>query len=111
MAYNSAFSPWGATYLVGTSSVQVKTTNNNYNTSYRIKNLANTNTYVAWSPQEPNDASVTVSAATAPSAGVPSYNTIGLLPYSVEVFSGIPPNAWFIASAAGALEITAGEGM
>jgi hypothetical protein len=111
MSYNSAFSPFGPTYLVGTSSVQVKTNNNNYPSSYRVKNLLTTNAYLAWLPQEPNDAAVTVSTATAPSAGVPSVNTLGLLPNSVEIFSGIPPNAWFIGSAAGAFEITPGEGL
>jgi hypothetical protein len=29
----------------------------------------------------------------------------------VAVFSGIPPNAWFISSAATSLEITPGEGI
>jgi hypothetical protein len=29
----------------------------------------------------------------------------------VAVFSSIPPNAWFIASAATSLEITPGEGI
>jgi hypothetical protein len=34
-----------------------------------------------------------------------------MLPYSVEVFGGLPANAWFEADAAGAFEITAGEGV
>ncbi len=110
MAYNSAFSPWGPTYLVGTSSVQVKSNNNNYPTSYRVKNLLTTNAYLAWAPQEPQDASVTVPTPAAPTAGNPK-NVLGLLPNSVEIFSGIPPNAWFLANAVGAFEITPGEGL
>jgi hypothetical protein len=34
-----------------------------------------------------------------------------MLPGSVEVFSGIPANAWFLANAVGAFEITPGEGL
>jgi hypothetical protein len=34
-----------------------------------------------------------------------------MLPYSVEVFGGLPGNAWFEADIAGAFEITAGEGL
>lgn len=111
MAYNSSFSPFGATVLVGTSSVQVKTSNNDNPTSYRIRNLSTSAQYFRWASPLPGDAAVTVPAAAAPSAGVPSQNTIGMLPNSVETFSGLPANAWFIASAAGAFEITPGEGM
>jgi len=32
-------------------------------------------------------------------------------PNGVGVFSGIPPNAWFIAGTATSLEITPGEGI
>ena len=71
--YNSAFSPFGPTYLVGTSAVQVKSNNNMYPTGYRFVTLA------------------------IPANGV-------------AVFAGIPPNAWFIASAA-SVEITPGEGI
>jgi hypothetical protein len=34
-----------------------------------------------------------------------------MLPYSVEIFGGLPGNAWFEADAAAAFEITAGEGL
>jgi hypothetical protein len=108
--YNSAFAPFGATYLVGTSPVQVITNNNMYPTGYRIVNLTANIVRVAWQPQEPNNATVTP-VVTAPTAGVPSANTLAIPANGVAVFSSIPPNAWFIASAATSLEITPGEGI
>jgi hypothetical protein len=108
--YNSAFAPFGATYLVGTSPVQVITNNNMYPTGYRIVNLTENIVRVAWQPQEPNNATVTP-VVTAPTAGVPSANTLAIPANGVAVFSSIPPNAWFIASAATSLEITPGEGI
>jgi hypothetical protein len=107
--YNSAFSPFGPTYLVGVSAVQVKSSNNFYPTGYRIVNLTSSIVRVSYQPQEPNDATVTPEV-TAPSAGVPSANTLAIPANGVAVFSGIPPNAWFIASAA-SVEITPGEGI
>lgn len=107
--YNSPFTPFGPTYLVGVSAVQVKTSNNGYPTSYRIVNLTSSLIHVAYQPQEPNDASVTP-VVTAPSAGVPSANTFAIPANGVAVIGGIPPNAWFIASAA-SVEITPGEGI
>lgn len=110
MASNNAFSPFGPTVLVGTSSVQVQSSNNTSPTSYRVRNLLSTQQYLSWTAPQPGDAvqSITV---TAPTAGNPSANTLGLLPLSVEVFGGLPANAWFEASAAGAFEITPGEGV
>jgi hypothetical protein len=108
MAYNSAFSPFGATYLVGTSAIQVKSSNNVYPSSYRIINLTSSLIRVGWAPQEPSDATVTPVATTPTAAGI-SY-VLTLPANGVGVFSGIPPNAWFIASAA-SVEITPGEGI
>ena len=109
MAYNSAFSPFGSTYLVSTSPVQVKSSNNVYPSGYRIINLTTSLVRVGWQPQEPNDATVTPAATTPTATGVANVLTI---PASgVGVFSGIPPNAWFIASAATSVEITPGEGI
>jgi hypothetical protein len=107
--YNSAFSPFGPTYLVGVSAVQVKSSNNFYPTGYRIVNLTSSLVRVSWQPQEPFDATSTP-VVTAPSAGVPSFNTLSIPANGVGVFAGIPPNAWFIASAA-SVEITPGEGI
>ena len=111
MAYNSSFSPFGPTVLVGTSSVQVKSSNNESPTSYRIRNLSTSAQYFRWAAPLPSDTAVTVPAIVTPVDGTPSVNTIGMLPSSVETFSGLPANAWFIANAAAAFEITAGEGM
>ena len=108
MAYDSAFSPFGASYLVGTSAVQAKTNNNIYPTAYRIMNLTSSIVRVGWAPQEPNDATVTPVATTPTAAGIA--NVLSIPALGVAVFSGIPPNAWFIASAATSLEITPGEG-
>ena len=108
--YNSPFTPFGPTYLVGVSAVQVKTSNNGYPTSYRIVNLTSSLIRVAYQPQEPNDATVTP-VATAPTAGVPSMNVLAIPANAVGVFSSIPPNAWFISSASASAEITPGEGI
>ena len=77
MAYNSAFAPFGATYQVGTSAVQVKAANNVYPSGYRIVNLTSSLVHVGWAPQEPNDATVTP-VATAPSAGAPVMNVLAI---------------------------------
>lgn len=108
MAYDSAFSPFGPTYLVSTSAVQVKATNNFYPTSYRIYNITSGIVRFAWAPQEPNDATVTPVVTTPVATGTPYVMSIPA--NTVQVFSGIPPNAWFISGTASSLEITPGEG-
>ena len=108
MAYDSAFAPFGATYLVGTTAVQVKSNNNVYPSGYRIINLTGSLIRVGWAPQEPSDATVTPVATTPTATGVAQVLTLPA--NAVGVFSGIPPNAWFIASAA-SVEITPGEGI
>ena len=109
MAYNSAFSPFGPTYLVGTSAVQIKSNNNVYPSGYRIVNLTSSLVRVGWLPQEPSDASVTPVATTPTAAGIA--NVLSIPANAVGVFSGIPPNAWFISSASASAEITPGEGI
>ena len=108
MAYDSAFSPFGPTYLVSTSAVQVKASNNTYPISYRIMNITAAIVRVGWAPQEPNDATVTPTVPAITGSGIPYVMSIPA--NGVAVFSGIPPNAWFIASAVSSLEITPGEG-
>ena len=110
MAYDSAFAPFGPTYLVSTSPVQVKSNNNVYPSGYRIINLTNALVRVGWSPQEPNDGTSTP-VVTAPALTLPSANTLYIPANGVAVFSGIPPNAWFLSSAASSAEITPGEGI
>lgn len=109
MAYNSAFSPFGPTYLVSTSPVQVKSSNNVYPSGYRIMNLTSSIVRVGWQPQEPGDATVTPVATTPTATGIA--NVLSIPANGVGVFSGIPPNAWFIANAATSVEITPGEGI
>lgn len=103
----SAFAPTGPAYLVGTSAVQVVSTSNC--TTYRVRSLLTTTQYFTYAaPAAGTTPSITV---TAPTAGSPSTFTVGLLPSTVEVFGGLPPNAWFKADAAGAFEIIPGEGL
>jgi len=108
---NSAFAPFGATYQIGTSPVQVTNNNNNNSTAYRIRNLLSTQQYLSWAPPLPLPAGAPTVTVTAPGAGTPSTNTLGFLPNSVEIIGGLPPNAWFAASSAAAFEITGGEGL
>jgi len=110
MAYDSAFSPFGPTHLVGTSSVQIKATNNDNPTSYRIRNLKTTDQYFSWAPPAPGDVAVTCVTPAAPSAGSPVTNTLGMAGSTTIVISGIPANAWFLSNIAAGFEVTAGEG-
>ena len=111
MAYNSAFAPFGPTYLVGSlAAVQVKSSNNVYPSGYRIVNITSSAIRVSWQPQEPNDATSTP-VVTAPALTVPSANTLYIPANGVQVFSGIPPNAWFVTDTATSVEITPGEGI
>lgn len=106
---NGAFVPMGKTYLVGTSSVQVKAEGNQTPTTYRIKAMLSTTQYLRWAPPDPTGTAITVGSVTAPSAGSPSDNTIGFFPGAVEVIS-LPANAWFKSDAVAAFEIIPGEG-
>lgn len=108
---NGPFTPFGPTVLVGTSEVQVPSTRNTSPTAYRVRNLSASAQYFSWAPAAPLGGAAPSITVTVPSAGVPSANTIGMLPASVEVFGGLPPNAYFKANAAAAFEITPGEGL
>jgi hypothetical protein len=108
--YNSPFTPFGPTYLVGTSPVQVASNNNDNPSSYRIRNTSASVQYISWVYDAPGNPTPTITVA-APTAGSPKKATLGFLPSSVEVIGGIPANAWFQADAAGAFEVTPGEGL
>ncbi len=109
---NGAFTPFGATVLVGTSEVQVSSGPRNTGpTAYRIRNVSSTAQYISWAPAAPLGGAAPSISVAAPTAGVPSANTLGLLANSVEVVGGLPPNAYFKADAAGAFEVTPGEGL
>ena len=106
---NSAFAPFGPTYLIGTTAVQVLSTNNNGSTSYRVRSLLATTQYLSWAPAGVANAAPTITV-TAPGAS-PSAYTLGITPGTVEVFGNLPPNGFFKADIAAAFEITPGEGL
>ena len=106
---NSAFAPFGPTYLIGTTAVQVLSTNNNGSTSYRVRSLLATTQYLSWAPAGVANAAPTITV-TAPGAS-PSPYTLGITPGTVEVFGNLPPNGFFKADIAAAFEITPGEGL
>lgn len=108
MSTVDAFVPTGPTFLVGTTSVQVKTGDNCYAISYRIRNSANVDAYLSWAPANPKGLAVTVPSAQAPAPI--AYNTIGISSGSTEVIS-LPPNVWLIANVAGGFEVTPGYGV
>ena len=106
---NSAFAPFGPTYLIGTTAVQVLSTNNNGSTSYRVRSLLATTQYLSWAPAGVANAAPTITV-TAPGAS-PSPYTLGITPGTVEVFGNLPPNGFFKADIAAAFEIPPGEGL
>lgn len=109
---NGAFTPFGATVLVGTSEVQVSSGPQGTGpTSYRVRNLLSTPQYFAWAPPAPLGGAAPSITVTAPSAGTPSQATIGMNGNGIEVFGGLPANAFFKANAAACFEITPGEGL
>jgi hypothetical protein len=110
MSTVNAFSPKSQTYLVSTSSVQIVTNDNVNAVSYRVRNLSTNTAYFSWLPANPTGAAVTVGSVTAPTAGTPSFNTIGMFPESVEIFT-LPPNVWMKSDTANAFEVIAGEGI
>lgn len=106
---DTAFTPTGPTYLIGTAfPVQALSSNNAAPTSYRIRNTSTNTNYISWWPPLASGNSP-VFASTAPVAGTPAVNTIGMIGTSVEVLS-LPSNCWFIGNASG-FEVTPGEGL
>ena len=99
------FSPWGPSYLVVNSTVQVTTLDGSQPTSYRIINLASANQCFSW-----GTTSASVPTPTAPTAGNPATRILCMLPLTAETFHGLPPNGYFQASAATGFYVTPGEG-
>lgn len=97
------FSPSGPTVLVDNSARQIAAGNNLNVQVYRVRNLSSSVQYFT------HGAANTVTSIGAPTAGVPSTNTIGMLPNSVETFGGILPFA--IASTSTGFEFTPGAGV
>lgn len=97
------FSPLGPTIQVGTSAVQVPLPL--AGNCYRVRCLVTA--YLTWSAT--NAAVTSVGAPTGATQATWSANTIGLTAGAVEKLSNIGP--FFIASAAAAFEVTAGDGL
>lgn len=108
MSNNSAFSPFGPTYVVGQSPVQIKCSGNMRATSYRMRNLNTGAQYFSWAADNGVTPTMTVIA---PVQGTPQSQTLGMLGTSVEVFSNLPPDAWFCSTGAALFEVTPGEGI
>lgn len=104
---DATFQVWGPSVLVGTTVVQVQSTNGSPPTGYRVRCLVTG--YFSWAnssgPTPP-----AIPTPTAPTAGVPSYNTIGMTAGGIETFE-LPPNAYFLSNNAAGFEITPGQGM
>lgn len=107
MSWDAPFAPKGPTYLVGTQPVQVLVTDGSLTVSYRISSLSTSRQYITWLPF--TAAQPTIPIAT-PTAVAPQANTIGMAAGATETFN-LPANAWFRADAAGAFEVTPGEGL
>lgn len=103
MAVNGAFAPNGPTILVVNTATQILPTNAITNPGFRVRNLSASVQYFT------HGATSGVTSAGAPAAGIPSNNTIGMLPNSVETFANLLP--WMIASTATGFEVTAGDGL
>lgn len=109
MSTVNAFSPKGQSYLVTTSSVQIKTQDNVSAVSYRVVNTTTSTVTLGWLPADPLGASVTVDAPSAPTAGSPT-TSLTFLSGAVEIVS-LPPNVWLRADTASSLIVTPGEGI
>ncbi len=105
--YDGPFRPTGPTVLVGITSVQAPTNDGTGQTSYRVRAMLSTQQYLTWAPFTTVNPNVPV---TAPTAGVPSTNTLGFAGLSTETVV-LPMNCWLRADAAAAFEVTPGEGL
>jgi hypothetical protein len=101
----NAFNANGPTYLVAATAVQIAPPAGSTGVfSYRVRNLSASAQYLTWG------LSSSVASIGAPTAGVPSANTIGMFGNSVETFT-FPPYLWMIASSATGFEVTPGTGI
>lgn len=105
-----AFAPCGSTVLVDSTARQVTCSSSTLPQSYRIRNLGSAAAYLTWSTANiSSGVAPTGLSATAPVAGTPAPNVIGMLPQSVETFT-LPANAWFQAGTTFTFEVTPGDG-
>lgn len=111
-ADDAAFAPNGSTVLVDTTPRQVISGSSLQNsTTYRVRNLGAAQAYFTWITPSLAGGTGAPSglSATAPAAGTPAPNVIGMLPSSVETFT-LPVNAWFQAGVGFTFEVTPGTG-
>jgi hypothetical protein len=102
MSIDTTFHPITQTVLVGATAVQVATDTQLDNTTFRVLCVAAAQ--LTWG----NNAAITAKGA--PTAGVPVFNTLGMLTIGSVMYIEVPSNSWFIASAAAAFQITGGKG-
>lgn len=106
------FTPTGPTVLVDTTPRQVSPSNGaavNAGT-YRIRNLATADAWIAWLAPKGDGTAPTMGTTTAPVAGTPQANTLGMPSGGVETFY-LGPNMYFKASAGATFEVTPGDGL
>ena len=95
------FAPGGPSYLIGVTATQIPSPAGQ---SYRIVNILAAVHYIAWGPTN----GVTV---TAPVAGTPQPNMIGLLPNTERTITVPGGNLFWIADIAAAFLVTPGDGL
>lgn len=95
------FAAVGPTFTVSTAAVQLPGSVGSGG-SFRVRCLATG--YLAWGTSN----AVTV---TAPVAGTPQLNVLGMTIGAVEKISGIPIGGWLISSVASGFEVTQGDGI
>lgn len=96
------FAPTGPAILVNGSATQIGNLGYGGN-CWRVRNLSASTQYFTTGTTNG------VTSVGAPSAGVPSANTIGMIGNSVEVFSALAP--WMIASTSTGFEVIPGDGV
>jgi hypothetical protein len=104
VSIDTTFHPITQTVLVGATAVQVATDTQLDNTTFRVRCLSATSAYLTWGNKS------TIVANAAPAAGVPVFNTLGMIGIGSVMYIEVPSNSFFIASAAAAFEITGGKG-
>lgn len=96
------FTPTGPSIFVGNTATQIGGLGYAGN-CWRVQNLSTSVQYFTHGQTD------SVTSMGAPTQGVPSQNTIGMLPQSVEIFSALMP--WMISSLADAFIVTPGDGL
>jgi hypothetical protein len=100
----AAFQPQGPLTLLGLTPIQIQpaTGDGSRASNYRFHCLVAG--YFTWASTN------LVVPAGAPTAGVPSVNTIGMAAGATEKFT-LPVGSWLVSSVAAAFEVSVGEGL